>query len=63
MSQVKVTFKKVPQLGKLVRGLDGELKGLEACTKCELHNTKTGVNCHTIYNRSCIDYHWQKAKS
>lgn len=65
MIQVKVTFKKVPQLGKLVLVPQGNLTDNEACESCEIYhkNNPKRVDCHVIDGgQSCIDKHWQKAK-
>ncbi len=64
MSQVKVTFKKAPYLGKLVLVPDNGKTGLQACDKCELYSRNNGTDkpCHTIHTYHCGTNHWQKAK-
>lgn len=65
MSQVKVTFKKVPELGKLVLVTQGDLNNEEGCNSCMLDAMNNGIDraCTVIDARtSCIDRHWQKVK-
>jgi hypothetical protein len=64
MSQVKVTFKKLPELGQLVLVPDGKLRGEAACEVCAIQEEKTGLWCATVMKGDPCDakHHWQKVK-